>query len=169
MKLNKFDTFPSSLHDSDPLLIESIMESYALIFESNSDIIGGKSKYYWLNTLIKNGVDEEWALTELNCYIDHLHQADKGNFFVYRVILADDIESINTTQLGEHFTYLPPTDLINYAEGDGEKYVVKCLTKPNSVDYEKSLYNFTQLPDENEMNFTTQPEIYKISKLSELD
>lgn len=38
MKLTKFDTFLLSLYDSDPLLIESIMESYNTIFESTSDI-----------------------------------------------------------------------------------------------------------------------------------
>ena len=156
-----------SLHEVNPRLMEAVKTGYSVIMESYN--IQPKDMKYWLQLLVKNGMELDDAKNELAIYVDHLKQADRGGFLVYRVVIADSESDIDTVNIGEHFTYLPPTDLINYAEGEGTRYVIECLTVPNSVDYKESLENFTQLPDENEINFKIPPKIHGIYKYDEMN
>ena len=127
------------------------------LLKSKIDYVG------YLKRIEENGGDQDL----LDWYIQQLDKANKGNYTVYRGIYAKDKNKINKNKLGTHWC-LDKNIPIGNIEGEKKEgdslFILKAKSVPNSVDKIQSLDNFTQIPDENEINFNIQPTLIGISE-----
>jgi hypothetical protein len=128
-----------------------------------------KEYNYYLQRLINNYGDEIRAKEELQWFISVLHDYNENGGEVYRIVSAQNKSKIDTKKLGKHWTF-EKSNLSRIYENvilEDEKakpYLITAISKKGTVDYESSLENFTQIPDEVEINFTETP-IYKTATI----
>lgn len=129
------------------------------LLKENDNLIGGKPFEYWGDKIRDNGFEED----SVEWYINQLNNLNKGGKLVYRGVWAKDEKGINVKKLGKHWSLTPDiTSNIDDHEEDQKFFLMTARTVPDSIDYKESLETYTQLPEENEVNFKIQPTLVNI-------
>lgn len=125
----------------------------------------------YLTKLVNNYGNSERAREEYEYYKSILEECDKGGELVYRVLFLNKKEDINKKDIGKHWMFdrealsLVLSNVSDVEEGK-KPFILTAKTVPNSVDYDTSWSNFSQLPEECEINFNVQPKLISIKKIN---
>ena len=119
----------------------------------------------YLEQLTINYSDESEAKEILDWAIEEFKDIDKGDVEVYRVVFADSKDDIDLDNVGKHWSFEKPTSRSNFDSQGETSFLITAKSVRDSVDIKTSLENFTQIPDENEVNFTIHPTIISVKEI----
>ncbi len=113
----------------------------------------------------------EDAKEEVDIYIDTLMSLNKKGGKVYRLVWLKGKDKLKKN-LGVHWVmdigvFDRFYDGIKHEEDGYKPYLIIGKIEPGQIDIESSISQFTQLPQENEVNLKSQPMKFKIKKWSE--
>lgn len=120
-----------------------------------------------LSKLTDNYGDEDTAKERLDWYLEDISNLQINGGTLYRLVFLNNIKDLRTDDLGEYWTVYKE-DISRfyhniYVEDEHMKpYLITANFEPNSIDVNMSLLQFSDIPDEYEVNITKQPINYKI-------
>lgn len=120
-----------------------------------------------LSKLTDNYGSNDIAKERLDLYLEEIGNLQVNGGKLYRLVFLKQINHLRKKDLGDHWT-IYKDDISRfyhniYVEDEGMKpYLITANFEPNSIDVNMSILNFSDLPDEYEVNITKQPINYKI-------
>lgn len=120
-----------------------------------------------LSKLTDNYGDEDTAKERLDWYLEDVSNLQINGGTLYRLVFLNNIKDLRTDDLGEYWTvYKEDISRFYYniyvEDEDMKPYLITANFEPNSIDVNMSLLQFSDIPDEYEVNITKQPINYKI-------
>lgn len=132
-----------------------------------------------IQKLINYYNDEDVANEDFDRFYAILDELNSGGY-IYRIVFLPDLKMLNKKKLGKHWTHSKDKaiDLIyklkdcifvdeGYDIDDYKPYLIEGKIKSDNIDFESSMYYFTEFPDEEEINIKDQNklEIKSIKKV----
>lgn len=120
-----------------------------------------------LSKLTDNYGDEDTAKERLDWYLEDISNLQINGGTLYRLVFLNNIKDLRTDDLGEYWTVYKE-DISRFyhniyvEDEDMKPYLITANFEPNSIDVNMSLLQFSDIPDEYEVNITKQPINYKI-------
>jgi len=120
-----------------------------------------------LSYLTDNYSDINTAKDRLDRYLEDIGNIQINGGTLYRLVFLKNLGKLRKNDLGEYWT-LYKDDISRYyhniyvEDEDMKPYLIIGKFESNSIDIKSSLSQFSQLPDEYEVNITKQPIDYKI-------
>ena len=120
-----------------------------------------------LSYLTDNYNDINTAKDRLDQYLEDIGNIQINGGILYRLVFLKNLGQLRKNDLGEYWTVYKD-DISRYyhniyvEDEDMKPYLIIGKFESNSIDIKSSLSQFSQLPDEYEVNITKQPIDYKI-------
>ena len=120
-----------------------------------------------LSDLTDNYGDINTAKERLDWYLQDIGNIQINICTLYRLVFLKNLNELRNNDLGEYWTVYKD-DISRYyhniyVEDENMKpYLIIGKFEPNSIDIKSSLLQFSQIPDEYEVNIIKQPIDYKI-------